>query len=99
MRMLMKVTIPVEAGNKAIKDGSLPKTIMAFVEQWKPEACYFVAENGHRVGHLYFDMKNSNDLPSVAEPFFLNLNAAIQVSPAMNLDDLKVGVEKAMKKA
>lgn len=98
MRMMLKVTIPVEAGNRAIKDGTLPKTIGAFVEQWKPESCYFVAEGGLRVGHMFFDMKDSTQLPSIAEHFFLNLDAAVEITPAMNLEDLKIGVEKAMKK-
>ena len=38
-------------------------------------------------------------IPTAAEPFFTNLNAAIELSPAMNLDDMKAGVEKAMKHA
>jgi hypothetical protein len=46
MRVMMTVSIPVEAGNKALEDGSLPKTMMAFVEQMKPEAAYFMPENG-----------------------------------------------------
>jgi hypothetical protein len=29
----------------------------------------------------------------------MNLNAGIEVSPAMNLDDMKAEVEKAMKRA
>jgi hypothetical protein len=36
-------------------------------------------------------------IPSAAEPFFMNLNASIDLSPVMNLEDMKVGVEKAMK--
>lgn len=42
MRMMMKVTVPVEAGNRAIADGTLPKTIEAAMESLKPEAAYFV---------------------------------------------------------
>ena len=97
MRMMMRVSIPVETGNEAIKDGSLPRTIMAFVKKMKPEACYFVAECGERTGYFFFDLKDANLIPSVAEPFFINLNAAIDMAPAMDLEDMKAGVAKAMK--
>jgi hypothetical protein len=95
--MMMKVTIPVEAGNKGVKEGILPKTVMAFVEQAKPEASYFTAENGKRTAFFVFDLKDPSMIPSIAEPFFMNLNASIELSPAMNLEDMKAGVEKAMK--
>jgi hypothetical protein len=36
-------------------------------------------------------------IPSIAEPFFMNLSASIELSPVMNLEDMKAGVEKAMK--
>jgi hypothetical protein len=38
MRMMMRVMIPVEAGNAAIKDDSLAKTIQQFMDTAKPEA-------------------------------------------------------------
>ncbi len=97
MRMMMKVSVPVEAGNKAIKDGSLPKTMMSFVERFKPEAAYFTTDHGQRTGFFVFDMKEPSLMPSIAEPFFLNLNASISYSPVMNVEDMRVGVEKAMK--
>jgi hypothetical protein len=94
---MMKVSVPVEAGNKAIKDGSLPKTVMGFVEQMKPEASYFVAEGGKRTAFFFFDLKDTTMISSAAEPFFMNLNASIELCPAMTLEDMKAGVEKAMK--
>lgn len=97
MRMMMKVSIPVDSGNRGVKDGSLPRTVMGFVEKFKPEGCYFVAEGGNRTGLFFFDLKDATMLPSAAESFFINLNAAIEVTPAMNLEDMKAGVEKAMK--
>ena len=63
MRVMMKASIPVEAGNKSLKDGSLPKTMMAFVEQMKPEAAYFVAENGKRTAIFFFDLKDPSSIP------------------------------------
>ena len=99
MRMMMKVSIPVEAGNKGVKEGGLPKTVMAFVEQMKPEASYFLAEGGKRTAFFVFDLKDPTMIPTVAEPFFMNLHASIELTPAMNLEDMKAGVEKAMKHA
>ena len=97
MRVMMKVSIPVEAGNRGIKEGILAKTVMEFEEKMKPEACYFTPEGGKRTAFFFFDLTDPTMLPSTSEPFFENLNAGIEVSPAMNLADMKAGVEKAMK--
>ena len=99
MRMMMKVSVPVEAGNKAVKDGTLPRTFMGFIEQHEPEAAYFVAEGGKRTAYLFFDLKDPSSIPSAAEPFFMNLDAAIECTPAMNAEDMKAGVERAVKRA
>jgi hypothetical protein len=98
MRVMMKVSIPVEAGNKSLKDGTLPKTVSTFVEEMKPEACYFTAQGGQRTAFFVFDLKDPSMIPPVAEPFFSNLNASIELSPVMNLDDLRAGVEKIVKR-
>jgi hypothetical protein len=93
----MKASFPVEAGNKGIKDGSLPKTIMDFVQKNKPEAAYFVSENGLRTSYFFFDLKDVSDIPSVVEPFFMNLNALVEVTPAMNVEDMRTGTAKAVR--
>ena len=46
MRFMVKVWIPVEAGNAAAKDGF--KDMQSILEEQKPEAAYFVAEGGRR---------------------------------------------------
>jgi hypothetical protein len=100
MRCLLKVSIPVEAGNVAITDGSLPKTIDAILADLKPEAAYFAEENGKRTGFIFFDLKDTSQIPAVAEPWFLAFNAHLEFHPAMNLEDLKKatpGIEKAVK--
>lgn len=99
MRVLMKVSIPTEIGNTAVKNDLLGKTFGKFIEEMKPEASYFIAENGCRTGLLFFDLKDASDIPSVAEPFFMNLNATIEITPAMDAADMKSGVERAMKNA
>ena len=93
MRTLVKVTMDVEASNKAIKDGSLGKIMQSTMERIKPEASYFYALDGCRACIMVFDMKDTSEIPSIAEPFFLNFNAKVDFSPVMNPDDLKKGLE------
>ena len=60
MRMMLKIMIPTEAGNRTIKDGSLPKILEGAVARLKAEAAYFVAEDGVRTAMVFFDMHNSS---------------------------------------
>lgn len=94
MRMLLRIAIPNDGGNKAVKDGAIGRIVGAFMEEHHPEAAYFYAEGGERVGHFVLDVKDSSQLPSLAEPFFLGLNARVSLIPVMNPQDLKTGLEK-----
>ena len=89
MRFLVKVNIPVEAGNKAVKEGTLGKTIQRILQEQKPEAAYFVAENGQRCGYLILNMESASKIPSIAEPWFLAFNASVEMKPAMVAEDLQ----------
>ena len=46
MRVRLKIQMPVDAGNKAIKDGQLQKLMETTLATLKPEAAYFFAEDG-----------------------------------------------------
>jgi hypothetical protein len=92
MRMLVDVTIPVEAGNERLADGRLPKTFMAVVDQLRPEASYFYPKDGKRHASFIFDMKDSAQIPLVVERFFSELNASVELTPVMNLEDLQKGL-------
>src|SRR5437762_726099 len=100
MRMLLKASIPVEAGNAGMRDGRLQKTIQSWVAQFKPEAAYFIEEQGKRTAILVVDLQHPSQIPGMAEPWFLALNAAVEFHPAMTAEDLaKAGpdIEKAVK--
>ncbi|HWG40950.1 MAG TPA: hypothetical protein VN658_10410 [Candidatus Acidoferrales bacterium] len=100
MRCLMKVSIPVETGNVAIADGTLPKTIETILNELKPEAAFFAEDNGKRTGFIFLDLKDTSQIPALSEPWFLAFNAHVELHPAMNLEDLKratPGIEKAVK--
>ena len=97
MRTMLKVSMPVAAANRAIKDGTLPKIMVATMESLRPEASYFFADGGMRTAMFVFDMKESSQIPSIVEPFFMNMDAAVQFTPVMNAEELKTGLEKAFR--
>ena len=95
MRMLLKISMPVEKGNEAAKSGALQRTIQSTMEALKPEAAYFYPEDGKRTALMVFEMSGSWQLPAMVEPLFQNLGAAIQVTPVMNGEDLQRGFKDA----
>jgi len=101
MRMLMKVSFPVESGNAAARGGTLGTTVKGILDELKPEAAYFIAnEFGERCGYIVFDLKDTTQIPSIAEPWFLAFNARLTITPAMTPQDLAnagSGIEQAVK--
>jgi hypothetical protein len=89
MRFLLKVHIPVEAGNQAVLEGRLVKTIQKILEAQRPEEAYFTADSGERTGLLIVNLENASKIPAMAEPWFLAFKAAIDFQPLMTLEDLQ----------
>jgi len=89
MRMLLRVSIPVEAGNAAAKAGTLGTTVERILGDLKPEAAYFFVDDAcQRSGSIVFEMKYTSQIPAIAEPWFLAFNAKISIRPIMNPQDL-----------
>jgi hypothetical protein len=87
--MLLRVSIPVESGNAAAKAGTLGSAVEKILADLKPEAAYFFADdNGNRSGSIVFDMKDTSEIPRIAEPWFLTFNAKVSFRPVMSPQDL-----------
>jgi len=93
VRTMLKIQMPVEKSNQAIQSGQLPKVLERAMQEIKPEAAYFYPENGKRTCLMVFDMKDASQIPAIAEQFFIELHAEVTLTPVMNADDLKKGLE------
>ena len=99
MRVLLKVKLPIEPFNAAVKDGSAGKKIKRILDEIKPEAVYFTAVDGRRGGILIVDLSDPSRIPSIAEPWFLQFHAECEVHAVMTPEDLaKGGLEELGKK-
>jgi hypothetical protein len=92
--MMMQAKLPVIEGNRSIQDGSLATIVDQVVEKMKPECVYFTSLGGCRAVIAVFDLKSPSDIPSIAEPLFMGLNASVDFLPCMNPEDLKIGLAK-----
>ncbi|WP_369176663.1 hypothetical protein [Streptomyces mutabilis] len=94
MRVLLKATLDTEKSNEVIRNGRMADLIKETVDHIKPEAAYFGTIGGRRTALLVFDMQDSSQMPPIGEPFFLELNAEVDVCPIMNGDDLAKGLSQ-----
>ena len=92
MRHLVKIRIPTEIGNRGVKEGIIPRLVGQTMENFKPEAAYFATENGERTAYFFVDLSDSSQMPVLAEPWFMELNARIDMQPVMNGEDLQRGL-------
>jgi len=101
MRMMMTVSLSTKKANEAVCNGTLQSTIQKILNDIKPEAAYFIADDeGTRTGLIFFNMQESSQIPGLAEPWFLAFDAKVTFRPVMNPQDLATaapGFEKAIK--
>ncbi len=84
MRIAVRVNIPNDEGNEAIRSGKMGEMMGAFVQKWRPEALYFYPRDGLRGFTFYTNMDDASQMPALAEPFFEGLGAEIEMTPCMN---------------
>jgi hypothetical protein len=88
MKLMLRFAIPVEKGNEAAADGSLSIAINELKNAVKAESVYLFTENGERAGIVIFEESESARLPIINEPFFAAVDAAIDITPVVELKDL-----------
>ena len=89
MRFLVKVSIPVEGGNEAARQGTIGEKIGKILNDLKPEAAYFTDNDGKRTGFIIVKMDHAHQIPSIAEPWFLAFNAGIEIHPVITPEELQ----------
>jgi len=99
MRILMKISFPVEKFNRCVLEGNAGQKIQRILEEARPESVYFLAENGKRGGIMIVNIDKASDYPKFAEPWFLSFDAAVEFLPIMTPEDLqKSGLDELGKK-
>jgi hypothetical protein len=100
MRFMLKAVMDTERGNALAKAGTLGSTIQRILDELKSEAAYFTDDHCNRTAYVFFDMKENSEVPAIAEPWFLALNAHVEFHAVMAPEDLKKaapGIAKAAK--
>lgn len=99
MRMLLTVEFPHEPFNSLVKSGKAGQLLGKILDAIKPEAAYFTEQDGMRGATFVINVQNASDVPTFAEPFFLQFQANCRFRIAMSPEDLKnAGLEDLGKK-
>ena len=93
MRFVVRATIPVEDGNKMVKDPNFMKSLEEYIRTNKVEASYFYENQGFRTFTFIIDIQTADMIPSIAEPLFQRYNAKVEFHPVMLLEDLKKAMQ------
>ena len=88
MKCMMKIRIPNPHGNDMIKDPEFGKKMQKALEEVKAEAAYFTLIDGSRGGYVVVNVDDAAQIPKLAEPFLLWMNAEIDFIPVMTPQDL-----------
>lgn len=92
MHLLVKFHIPTETGNELIRQGKMKDVMASLVSELKPEAAYFMPDQGYRSGYLVVHAQDSSSIVTICEPFWMALGATVEILPVMTADELQQGL-------
>jgi len=99
MRVMLKISLPPGPFNTLAREGTVGQKIGMILEETKPESLYFTGNRYGRGAIAVYDVRDSSDIPRVAEPWFLTFNAEVEYGPAITPEELgKAGLEEIVKK-
>ncbi len=87
MKMLVNVTFPIEPFNAMVKNGTVGHILGRIIDDIKPETIHFTEQDGCRAAVMVLEIANASDIPSIAEPWFLNFKAICEFRIAMTPED------------
>jgi len=89
MRMLMKIRLPHETFNAAVRNGTAGSKSQAILDAVKPEAVYFTEMGGCRTVIMIVEVNSPTMVPVLAEPWFLAFNADVEFHVVMVPEELQ----------
>lgn len=92
MRLMSHVAMDTEKTNELVLAGTMGSIIEGILANLNPEAVYFYPNGGRRGFTLVVDAPDGSALPSLIEPFWLQLGATVEAIPVMNAEELGVGL-------
>ena len=98
MRMLLKAVLDTEAANEVFRSGAAAEALDQLQEALQPEALYSFVEDGQRAIIAVFDLADPSQIPAVTEPLYQGAKAKVTLTPCMNLEDVKKGMEEAARR-
>jgi len=84
----VRATVPTTSGNKMVKDPNFLTNIENYIKKFNCEASYFTEIGGNRTMIFVLGLPSRDMVPTILEPLFLDLEANVEVHPAMNFDDV-----------
>ena len=90
--------MPTEHSNRLVQDPNFLQKLEGVLNQIKPEAAYFNPIEGERGGYMIINLSSADMIATIAEPLWMMFNCKLDISPVMELKDLKLAISQLQKK-
>ena len=101
MNFLLKVTIPIQAGNAMVRDPKFGKKLDEIMKDIRAKEAFFAVNGGQRTMYILVEVSDASRLPAIVEPFWLAFEASIECTPVLTAKDFQKAapdIERAAKK-